>query len=158
VSETLSSIPVIQSYGLREVANRTFARQNRKSGKAGLRATRLEGRLGIATDVTMAICTAFILYLGVSWVDTGPKHAGLTAGALVILLNYVRNIYRPIRRGMSKSAAMMKASAAGERVIELLDALPDLESPPDPKPLATVRGQIELRGVAFQHADGRKVL
>jgi len=158
VSETLSSIPVIQSYGLRETANRAFARQNRKSGKAGLRATRLEGRLGIATDVTMAVCTAFILYLGVSWVDTGPKHTGLSAGALVVLLNYVRNIYKPIRRGIGKSVAMMKASAAGERVLELLDAMPDLESPPDPKPLAAVRGEIELRSVSFQHADGRQVL
>jgi ABC-type multidrug transport system fused ATPase/permease subunit len=158
VGETLSSIPVIQSYGLREVATRTFARQNRKSGKAGLQATRLEGRLGIATDVTMAIGTAFILYLGVSWVDTGPEHAGLSAGALVILLNYVRNIYRPIRRGVNKSVAMMRASAAGERVLELLDAMPDLASARDPRSLPEVRGEIELRGVSFQHADGREVL
>ena len=155
VHETLSSIPVIQSYGLRDEANQAFARQNRKSGKAGLQATRLEGRLGIATELTMAVGTAFILYLGVTRV-TGD-HA-LTTGQLLVLITYVRAFYKPIRRGMSRSAAMMKASAAGERVLELLDAVPDLVSPAQPQPLGTVRGELELRAVTFRHADGRRVL
>jgi ATP-binding cassette subfamily B protein len=50
VSETLSSIPVIQSYGLREVANKAFARQNRKSGKAACR--RRGSRAGWASPPT----------------------------------------------------------------------------------------------------------
>jgi ABC-type multidrug transport system fused ATPase/permease subunit len=155
VHETLSSIAVIQSYGLREEANQAFARQNRKSGRAGLAATRIEGRMGIATEVTMAVGTAFILYLGVSRVS--DEHA-LTAGQLLVLITYVRAFYKPIRKGISRSASMMKASAAGERVLELLDALPDLVSPPNAKRLERVRGEIELANVEFRHGDGRKVL
>ncbi|MSR39104.1 MAG: ABC transporter ATP-binding protein [Planctomycetes bacterium] len=155
VHETLSSISVIQSYGLRDEANQAFARQNRKSGKAGLQATRIEGRMGIATEVTMAVGTAFILYLGVGRVH--HEHA-LTAGQLLVLITYVRAFYKPIRKGLSRSAAMMKASASGERILEVLDAEPDLIAPVNPKPLTNVRGEFELRSVSFQHGDGRVVL
>lgn len=156
VHETLSSVPVIQSYGMREEANRAFAKQNRKSGRAGLAATRIEGRLGIATEFTMAIGTAFVLYLGVLRVQ--EPGSGLTAGDLLVLITYVRAFYKPIRKAMTRSAAMMKASAAGERVLELLDAEPDLVSPPQPKPLGKVRGEFALRNVSFEHGDGRKIL
>ncbi len=149
--ETLAAVPVIQAYGLSEQATGSFAAQNRKSARAGRQATRLEGRLGAATDIALAMGTAFVLWLGVIRVQAGA----LSPGELIVLLTYVRSVYRPIRKGLGRSAAMIKAAASGERVLELLDAEPDLVEPAQPVQLERARGAVTLRGVCFSH-DGRE--
>lgn len=154
VHETLSAVPVIQAYGLEEHARREFARQNRRSNKAGLQATRIEGRLGIGTEVAMAVGTAITLLLGVERVRAGA----LTPGELLVVLSYVRAFYRPIRKGLNRSAAMVKAAAAGERVLELLDVEPDLPLPAQPVRPEVIRGGVELRNVTFSHDERRPVL
>ena len=116
--ETLSAVAVIQAYGLEAAAADTFGRQNRRSARAGLAATRIEGKLGLATDLALALGIAFVLWLGVARVRAGA----LTPGELLVVLAYVRSFYRPIRKGLGRSAAVVKAAAAGERVLELLDA------------------------------------
>ena len=152
--ETLAAVPVVQAYGLEETATRTFSRQNRRSAKAGLTATRLEGHLGLATDTALAIGSAFVLWLGVARVQA----QALSHGELLVLLAYVRSFYRPIRKGLGRSAAMVKAAAAGERVIELLQAPLALTPPTDPVPLLACRGEVAFCGVQFRHEDGREVL
>jgi len=154
VHETLSAVPLIQAYGLEEQAEREFARQNRRSGKAGLQATRIEGRLGIGTEVAMAVGTGFTLLLGVDRVRAGA----LTPGELLVVLSYVRAFYRPIRKGLNRSAAMVKAAAAGERVLELLDVKRDLPLPADPVRPSVIRGEVELVDVTFSHDGKRMVL
>ena len=156
VHETLSAIPVIQSYGLEDEATSTFNKANRTSAKAGLAATKLEGRLGIGADTAMALGLGLVMYYGA--LRAIAPGSDLSAGALLTMLTYIRSFYKPIRKGMSRSAAMVKASAAGERMLHVLDALPDLPLPATPRVLGTVRGEIELRGVSFSHGDGREVL
>ena len=152
--ETLAAVPVIQAYGLESIAAETFGKQNRKSARSGLKATRIEGRLGLATDVALAIGIANVLWLGVARVQQGA----LTPGELLVVLAYARSFYRPIRKGLGRSAAVVKAAAAGERVLELLDARSALPRAAKPRQLAAVRGAITLQDVHFTHADGREVL
>jgi ATP-binding cassette, subfamily B, bacterial len=152
--ETLGAVPVIQTYGLEDAAAHTFGQQSRRSARAGRAATRIEGKLGLATDLALALGTGFVLWLGTTRVQAGA----LSPGELLVALAYVRSFYRPIRKGIGRSAAMVKAAAAGERVLELLDADERLPQPKSPHPLATVRGHVVFRGVQFHHADGREVL
>ena len=151
---TLAAVPVVQAYGLEDIATSTFAKQNRRSARAGLTATRLEGRLGAAADIALALGTAFVLWLGVQRVQQGA----LSHGELLVLIAYVRAFYRPIRKGLGRSAAMLKAAAAGERVLELLQAPTALHAPKDALPVPAGRGEVVFRGVHFRHEDGREVL
>lgn len=156
VHETMSAIPVIQAYGLEEEAAEAFTRANRKSAKAGLAATRLEGRLGIGAETALALGIGITMYYGAMRVSS--PDSDLTAGDLLVMLAYVRSFYKPIRKAMGRSAAMIKASAAGERILHLLDAVPDLPAPKNPRTLKSVRGEITLTDVSFRHGDGRQVL
>ncbi len=108
----------------------------------------------MAADVALAIGTAFVLWLGVQRVQQGA----LSHGELLVLIAYVRAFYRPIRKGLGRSAAVVKAAAAGERVLELLEARTALPPVVDPHVLTDVRGTVALRDVHFRHADGRDVL
>lgn len=153
--ETLAATSVVQAYGLENLAVATFDGDNRRSARAGLAATRLEARLGATTDVALAIGTAAVLWLGVGRVQAGA----LQAGELVAMLVYARSFFRPIRKGLGRSAAMIKAAASAERVLELLAAAPvgsGGEAPSQPVP--DLRGAVAWRDVWFEHADGRSVL
>ncbi|MCU0863440.1 MAG: ABC transporter ATP-binding protein/permease [Planctomycetes bacterium] len=152
--ETLGAVPVIQAYGLEHAAAHTFGQQSRRSARAGREATRIEGKLGLATDLALALGTGFVLWLGTTRVQAGA----LSPGELLVALAYVRSFYRPIRKGIGRSAAVVKAAAAGERVLDLLDADEQLPQPKSPRTLATVRGHVVFRAVQFRHADGRVVL
>jgi ATP-binding cassette subfamily B protein len=152
--ETLAAVPVIQAYGLEGAAAATFGQQNRKSARAGLAATRIEGKLGVAADVAGALGVAFVLWLGIGSVQDGT----LSPGELLVVLAYVRSFYRPIRKGLGRSAAMVKAAAAGERVLDLLDARSALPAPLCPRELPTPRGAVTLCAVHFAHTNGREVL
>lgn len=152
--EVLAAVPVVQAYGLEDVAARTFVKSNRRSARAGLQATRLEGRLGLATDTALGIGTAFVLLLGIDRV----RAQALSPGELLVVLTCVRGFYRPIRKGLGRSAAMTKAAAAGERVLELLEAPDTLRCPATPTPLSRVRGEVTFAGIGFRQPDGREVL
>jgi ABC-type multidrug transport system fused ATPase/permease subunit len=151
---TLGAVPVIQAYGLEAVANAAFGQQNRRSARAGLAATRIEATLALSTDLAMAVGTGFVLWLGIGRVQA----AALSTGELLVVLAYVRSFYRPIKKGLSRSAAIVKAAAAGERVLELLDADASLPTPHEAVVPPPARGAITCRGVSFQHGDGRAVL
>lgn len=152
--ETLAAVPVIQAYGLEGAAAATFGKQNRRSARAGLAATRIEGKLGVAADLAGALGTAFVLWLGIGAVQRGA----LSPGELLVVLAYVRSFYRPIRKGLGRSAAMVKAAAAAERVLDLLDARSALPAALQPRELPTPRGALTLRAVHFAHDNGREVL
>lgn len=152
--ETLAAVPVIQAYGLEGAAAATFGQQNRRSARAGLAATRIEGKLGVAADVAGALGVAFVLWLGIGSVQNGT----LSPGELLVVLAYVRSFYRPIRKGLGRSAAMVKAAAAGERVLDLLDARSALPAPLCPRELPAPRGAVTLCDVHFAHTNGREVL
>lgn len=156
VHETMSAVPVIQAYGLEEEAADAFTKANRKSAKAGLAATRLEGRLGIGAETALALGIGLTMYYGALRVSA--SESDLTAGDLLVMLAYVRSFYKPIRKAMQRSSAMIKAAAAGERILHLLDAVPDLPWLAEPKRLPSVKGQITIDRVSFKHGDGRQVL
>ena len=156
VHETMSAVPVIQAYGLEEEAADAFTKANRKSAKAGLAATRLEGRLGIGAETALALGIGLTMYYGA--LRVAASESDLTAGDLLVMLAYVRSFYKPIRKAMQRSSAMIKAAAAGERILHLLDAVPDLPWPAEPKRLPSVKGQISIERVSFKHGDGRQVL
>jgi len=82
----------------------------------------------------------------------------LTPGELLVVIAYARSFYRPIRKGLGRSAAVVKAAAAAERVLELLDADEALPPPARPQALTAPRGAVSLRDVHFTHNDGRTVL
>jgi ABC-type multidrug transport system fused ATPase/permease subunit len=64
VGDSLRAIPVIQAFSLEKEAAKRFARQNKKSLKAGVAASRLQGAMSRWTELALASGTALILLLG----------------------------------------------------------------------------------------------
>ncbi len=154
ITESLLTVPVIQAYSLADEAAKRFSGRNRKSLKAGLAATRLEAKMSGWTEVSLALGVALVL-----WVGTGKVVEGqLSAGELLVLLSYVRMLYKPLRRTVSSSSRLFKAAASGERVLEVLDTSVDLPEPAEPVAGGPTRGEVRFVDVAFSFHAERPVL
>jgi ATP-binding cassette subfamily B protein len=66
----------------------------------------------------------------------------------VIFLSYLKSGFRPVRNFAKYTARLAKASAAAERVLEILDREPEIAERPDARTAAPFAG-----GIRFEHAD-----
>ena len=153
IQESLGSVEVIQAYGLEDEAQARFAKRNRKSLKAGLRGARLEGSLSGWTELALAAGTAATLWIGTLRVLAGQ----LSPGEMLVLLSYVRSLYKPLRRAVTRSSRLYKSLACGERVLEVLAADASLPLDPEPIVLGNARGSVQLDAVQFAYDPKRRV-
>jgi len=154
VGELLRSIPVIQAYSLQKEAAKRFSRQNKKSLKAGVAASRLEGAMSRWTELALASGTAVILLLGTWRVLAGS----LTPGELIVTVSYVRMLYKPLRRVVTRLARLVKGSACVDRILEVMEAPLDLVPASDPIVVERARGEIHFQNVGYEYERGRPVL
>ena len=83
----------------------------------------------------------------------------LTAGDLVAFIVYALNIARTVSGASRLYASFNSAAGASERLFELLDTRPEIQSAPEARPLAPpVRGEVEFDDVTFAYENGRRVL
>lgn len=153
-AESIGAIHTVQALALDESFSQHFARHNTGSLKEGVQAKRLAARLERTVDVLSATATAAVLLLGARTVLRGE----LMPGELVIFLTYLRSAFRPLRNFAKYSARLAKASAAAERVLEILDREPDVRERPGARPAARFRGSVRYEHASFAYGDGAPVL
>jgi ATP-binding cassette subfamily B protein len=150
-AEALSGMRTIQTLGFEERVAVTFGAANAKSLREGVKGTRLSAGLERSVDLLVGAATALVLWFGALGVLDGR----LTPGDLLVFLTYMKNTFRPVRAYAKYSARLAKASAAGERVVELLDT--DAGAPDGTRDAKGLAGAIRADNLGFSH-PGRPVL
>ncbi|MGB0124258.1 MAG: ABC transporter ATP-binding protein, partial [Silvibacterium sp.] len=89
---------------------------------------------------------ALVLWVG----GRGVMHNAVTIGVLVAFIQYALRFFRPIQDLSEKYNILQAAMAASERIFKLLDAQPEIVSPPQPK-AGDGSGSIEFRNVWFTY-------
>jgi ATP-binding cassette subfamily B multidrug efflux pump len=154
LQECLSGMSVVQLYR-REAKNRAaFAAINRSHYDANMKAIFYYAVFYPVIELLAAVATALILVYGGSRVLT----AGLTLGALVAFIQYSERFWRPISDLSEKFNVLQAAMAASERIFGLLDAAPQVVSPPQAAGSARALGRVSFEGVTFAYGDGPPVL
>lgn len=153
-AEVLGGIRVVQALSLEDRMARAFAAKNAGSLADEVKTKRLSATLERSTDLLSGLSTAMTLWFGAHLVLRGD----LTPGDLVVFLAYLKNTFRPIRDFAKNSSRIAKATAAGERIADLLEEQPQIRECADAREAGRFAGRIDLRGVRFAHADGKPVL
>ncbi|MDX1643475.1 MAG: ABC transporter ATP-binding protein [Thermoanaerobaculia bacterium] len=153
-AETLQGIRLIQAFGEEKWRNRRFHKTNRRSLKAGLRATRLEASMSRVIELLLAAGTASVIWYGAHRVLIGA----VSPGDLLVFLSYVHSSFRPFRRLARVSTRMAKATVCAERVKELLRQEPAIQDPPNAKKARSLEGRIRFKKVTFRYPGGDKAL
>jgi ATP-binding cassette subfamily B protein len=104
--------------------------------------------------VLIALGTAAALVVGVRHVWDGR----LTLGDLLVVMTYLAQLYAPVETISKKVTVLQSSLASADRVLSLLDRVPDVVERPHARPIARARGAVEFRDVSFGYEAGRPVL
>src|SRR5437773_9720101 len=153
-AESIGAVKVIHALSLEGTFAQAFTKQSRKNLATGAAATRLEAALERTVDLLIAVATALVLWSGARFVLRGA----MTLGDLVIFLAYLRTAFRPAKDFAKYTGRLAKASAAGERVVDLLDRTPDVRDLPGAAPAPHLGGHVRFEGVSFAYDPGHAAL
>lgn len=153
-SESIGAIRDIKALGLEEKFAIDFDKKNNQSQTDDLKASRLSLKLGRTVDVLLAIATAGVLWLGARYVLEGA----MFPGDLVVFLVYLKRSFKPAQEFAKYTARIAKATAAGERVINLLERPVESKQKSNSTDFENVRGEIEFRDVSFGYDNQQLVL
>lgn len=148
--ESLMAIHVLQAFGGAERAAKAYERQNRSSLRSGLKTGRVEAMLARTLDLLTSAGTAVTLLLGATAVSRGD----LSAGGLLVFISYQRALFKPVRQLARIAARSAKASACGERVLEVLETKVEIKDRPGARDAGRLSGEIELQNVTLQYPRG----
>ncbi len=150
--ESLSNIQLVQIFTGERAEEERLARLNKRSLKAGLQSTRLEGQLNRWVEIAVAVSMAITLWIGSNQVIDGR----LTAGELIVFVTYMQSFYRPLRRLSRVAERASKASSCVDRITEVLDEVPEIKD--GPLDAGRLRGEVAYRDVGFAYEDGAETL
>ena len=149
-AEVIGTIKHVQALSLGALQEKAFARQNSKSLKQGARAQRLAADLERKVDIILAVATALVLWRGVHLVVIGS----ITPGTLILFITYLKFMFRPMRQVAKYLTRISRATASGERILEILNVTPEIRDRPDAMEAEQIEGRIRFDNVTFNY--GRK--
>ncbi len=154
VQEVLTSLRVVKAFGREPDEQERFVRYSDQGVKARTGLAKAEGVFGLRINLTTAIGTAAVLFIGILNVRAGV----LSLGELLMVLTYVTNLYSPLKT-ISKTVGTLQSSFAGlERAFELLDQVTEVDEHPRAKSIDRAAGSIEFRNVSFAYEANNRVL
>ncbi|HET6563603.1 MAG TPA: ABC transporter ATP-binding protein [Marmoricola sp.] len=154
VTETLSTIRLVQSFAGERRGLERFRTHSDARLRAGLRQVDLQSRLPAAVELIAQGGRAAVLFLGAVLVLRGQ----LSLGVLLVLMAYLQQVYAPMKALARLTSTISKAQAGAERVEEVLRSTTLVEERSGAVPAPPLRGGIELKNVSFGYEPGRPVL
>src|SRR5437667_1040874 len=146
-TESISAIRTVQALSLEETFARAFSSESEKSLKQDVKGKRLSASLERSLDVLIAVATALVLWVGTRLI----LRKEVTPGELLVFLAYLKSAYRPVQDFAKYTGRLAKASAAGERVIDLLERVPDVRDLPGAVRAPPFAGRICFEEVTFAY-------
>ena len=154
LQDNISGIRVIQAFGQERHELDRFTQRSTRYYEERVKGIRYWATFFPAIRFVASLGMAIVLGVGAYRVFNGA----LTLGGLVAFISYVASFYDPIHRLVQTDNTVQQAIAAGERVFELLDTVPEIEDAPDATELPTIQGAIAFEGVSFRYGTGEEVL
>lgn len=153
--DNLQGIRQIKAYGHQEHEDRRFAGRAADLRKGTLQVMRAWATYSPVMSFAAALGSVLVLWFGGQMVLDGR----MTLGQLVGFLFFLALFYEPVGRLHGLNQMLQAARAAGERVFDILDYVPETKNPSRTRALPEpVRGEVIYENVSFQYAENRPVL
>lgn len=153
LQENLSGVVVIKIFGREPQEAERFEQATRGYYDAQIKAINARSlyfpitrTIGFMSNIAMiGVGGYFMLHDG-----------SFTPGDVVLFRAYWWRLFGPVQTLARVNDMVQRASAAGRRIFDVLDAPDELPDAVDARPLNRVRGELELRNVSFSYDTGEK--
>ena len=154
VEAGLQSMRVVKAFGREDLAEAELAEVSHATVDASLKARRVKALLSPIVSITVAICTAVVLWRGSALILAGV----MTAGALTVFLSYLTKFFKPVQDLATMTNTIAQAAVGVDRVRAILDADTIIPERPDAREPQKLKGDIEFEHVAFAYSADAPVL
>jgi ABC-type multidrug transport system fused ATPase/permease subunit len=150
--ENVSGIRIVKAFAREEYQLRRFARAVGRVFDQSIYSTRLQAVFSPLIGLLPQLGIALILLIGGRQVIDGS----LSLGDFTAFYTYLVMLAGPLRSLGSTMAMAQRAIASGNRLFEILDREPRIQSEPGAPELPPGGGRVELRGVTLRYEGARR--
>jgi ABC-type multidrug transport system fused ATPase/permease subunit len=147
VQQDLESIQSVKAFGRQDTEQKALAAVSKATVDAALKARSIKSLLSPVVTVTVAVCTAVVLWRGAYLILAEV----MTVGALTVYLSYLSKFFKPVKDLATTTNAIAQAAVGVDRVRAILDTDTVIPEKSDAVEAPPVRGEIEFEHVAFAY-------
>jgi len=154
LAEDIAGMRIVQAF-TREQANvRNFREVSERYRDSNMQTVVLNGLYFPFVDLLSSLALAVVLGYGGHLYFQGS----VTLGTLFAFLLYVQNFFDPVQQLSQLYGTFLSATAALDKIVDVLDQQPEVVDEPGARPLPHVEGDVAFEQVRFGYGDGPEVL
>jgi len=154
VQQGLESMQVVEAFGRQDMEQQALAQVSQATVSAALKARKVKSLLSPIVTITVAFCTAIVLWRGAALILRDV----MTIGALTVYLSYLNKFFKPVKDLATTTNAIAQAAVGVERVQAILETDTILPERPDAFEPRFLKGDISFEHVAFGYTADAPVL
>ncbi len=154
LAEDLAGARIVQSFRRERGNAEAFGEISHSYRVANYRTVQLNAWYFPFVGLLGSAATAIVLaYGGVLYFDDA-----ITIGTLFAFMLFLSNFFDPIQALSQLFNTFLAASAALDKIFDVMDTQPELTDAPGARPLPPIEGAVELSDVHFRYGEGAEVL
>lgn len=150
LQENLSGVTVIKIFGREKEESERFRQATMAYYVQQVKAIVARNLFFPFTNAVGFFSNVFMIGMGGYLILRYP-HGTFTVGTLLLFRAYWWRLFGPVQTLARVNDMVQRASAAGKRVFEVLDAPDELPDAPDAIDVSKVRGAMQLKDVSFRY-------
>lgn len=151
LQENVVGVQVVRAFAREDYEIKRFDTANKEVFKTWVYVIDEWSKIMPTTNWLIAMSTILILWFGGQMVIAGT----MTVGAIVAFNAYVLMLGEPAQQLTGLVNAGGEAAAGAQRVFEVLDTRPEIDTPDDAVKLETLSGEVEFRDVGLKYQNER---
>jgi len=154
VQEGLENMQAIKAFSHEKAEVELLEAVSHATINAALKARRLKALLAPVVTITVAACTAIVLWRGTALILSGA----MTVGSLTVYLAYLNRFFKPVKDLATTTNAIAQVTVGAERIRDLLDADSIIPENPEGLTAKALGGDIEFEDIVFGYDPSAPVL
>ena len=154
LAEDIAGMRVVQAFTREQASVRNFREVTERYRDSNMQTVVLNGLYFPFVDLLSTFALAVVLGYGGHLYFNGS----VTLGTLFAFMLYVQNFFDPVQQLSQLYNTFLSATAALDKIMEVMDEKPEVVDAPDAYELPPVAGDVAFEHVRFGYGDGPDVL
>ncbi len=154
LTDALNGVRVVKAFAREDEEKRRFAKKNRAAAASEQEVAINNTTLFRMVAFLFTIASSAVLGIGGWMVINGE----MTYGTLITFTAYASMLYSPLTSFVNMISWISNASNAMQRLMEVMDAEPEVKEKEDALSIERLRGDIEFKNVEFSYEKNRKII
>jgi ABC-type multidrug transport system fused ATPase/permease subunit len=154
LAEDIAGMRIVQAFTREDTNTRNFRKVAERYRESNMETVVLNGLYFPFVDLLSSIALAVVLGYGGHLYFNGD----VTIGTLFAFMLYVQNFFDPVQQLSQLYNTFLSATAALDKIMDVMDEEPEVVDRPDARPLPPVDGRVRFDSVRFGYGRGPEVL